>query len=255
MYVHFLSSACVNRFYNRSTNYIRLLCEIYLLLYFLYFDTVGTQPASGRRAPAPAPFVVEPTTRHTHTFILLHGLGSNGEKFGRAILETGVGSDGLGLPARFPGAKFVFPTARRRRATAFGRAMLTQWFDVASLDDRSDRNEKQLPGLRESFAEILALIEHECDAGIPRENIVLGWLSRVCAMALICLLALEQPIGGFVGMIGWLPFQQEIEDEIDAVADVEDETEFDGVIFDGTGSADEDTPNQDDDVFSQHNPQ
>ncbi|CAK7201695.1 hypothetical protein SEUCBS139899_004404 [Sporothrix eucalyptigena] len=165
---------------------------------------------SGR--PAPAPFVVEPTATHTHTFILLHGLGSNGEKFGRELLETGIGSDGLALPARFPSAKFIFPTSRRRRSTAFRRSMLTQWFDVASLDDPSDRSHKQLAGLRESFAEIIAIVEHECrDAGIPRQNIVLGGLSQGCAMSLICLLALEQPIGGFVGMSGWLPFQTEIE--------------------------------------------
>ncbi|CAK7227065.1 hypothetical protein SEUCBS140593_006453 [Sporothrix eucalyptigena] len=165
---------------------------------------------SGR--PAPAPFVVEPTATHTHTFILLHGLGSNGEKFGRELLETGIGSDGLALPARFPSAKFIFPTSRRRRSTAFRRSMLTQWFDVASLDDPSDRSHKQLAGLRESFAEIIAIVEHECrDAGIPRQDIVLGGLSQGCAMSLICLLALEQPIGGFVGMSGWLPFQTEIE--------------------------------------------
>ncbi|EPE10200.1 acyl-protein thioesterase [Ophiostoma piceae UAMH 11346] len=171
---------------------------------------MATQSTSGR--PAPAPFIIEPTAHHTHTFILLHGLGSNGEKFGRELQETGIGSDGFGLPSRFPGAKFIFPTSRRRRSTAFRRSMLTQWFDVASLDDPSDRSHKQLAGLRESFTEILAILDQECrDAGIPRQNIILGGLSQGCAMALICLIALEQPIGGCVGMSGWLPFQTEIE--------------------------------------------
>ncbi|KKF96823.1 Acyl-protein thioesterase 2 [Ceratocystis platani] len=145
-------------------------------------------------------------------FILLHGLGSNGEKFGKELLETGIDSNGQSLASRFPGAKFIFPTSRRRRSTAFRRAMLTQWFDVASLDDPSDRNHKQIPGLRESFQEIKELIELECSSGnIPQRNIILGGLSQGCAMALICLLALDFPIGGFVGMSGWLPFQQEIE--------------------------------------------
>ncbi len=206
---------------------------------------MATQSTSGR--PAPAPFVVEPTAHHTHTFILLHGLGSNGEKFGRELLETGIGSGGLGLPSRFPGAKFVFPTSRRRRSTAFRRSMLTQWFDVASLDDPSDRSHKQLAGLRESFAEILAVVEQECgDAGIPRQNIILGGLSQGCAMALICLIALERPIGGFVGMSGWLPFQKEIE----ARAPAGDGPELDDVVLGGTDercsvSAGADTEKQD----------
>lgn len=197
--------------------------------------------------PAPTPFVVEPLAQHTHTFILLHGLGSNGEKFGRELLETGIGSDGLGLPSRFPGAKFIFPTSRRRRSTAFRRSMLTQWFDVASLDDPSDRSHKQLAGLRESFAEILAIVEQESrDAGIPRQNIVLGGLSQGCAMALICLIAFERPIGGFVGMSGWLPFQIEIETR----AAAGDGVELNDVVLGGTNercsvSAEADTEKKD----------
>jgi predicted esterase len=31
---------------------------------------------------------VGPTASHTHTFILLHGLDSNGEKFGHELLEN-----------------------------------------------------------------------------------------------------------------------------------------------------------------------
>lgn len=210
---------------------------------------MATQSTSGR--PASTPFIVEPSTHHTHTFILLHGLGSNGEKFGRELLETGIGSDGLRLPSQFPGAKFIFPTSRHRRSTTFRRSMLTQWFDVASLADPSDRSHKQLTGLRESFAEILAIVEHECrDAGIPRQNIVLGGLSQGCAMALICLIALERPVGGFVGMSGWLPFQKEIEARAAAGAATGDGLAHSGVVISGTDArnsvtAEADTEKQD----------
>ncbi|KAL1904130.1 hypothetical protein Sste5344_010154 [Sporothrix stenoceras] len=123
----------------------------------------------------------------------------------------------------------------------------THAFDVASLDDPSDRSHKQLAGLRESFAEILAFVEQECrDAGVPRQNIVLGGLSQGCAMALICLIALERPIGGFVGMSGWLPFQKEIEARVAAGAG----PELDDVVLGGTDgrcsvSEDADTEKQD----------
>lgn len=46
-------------------------------------------------------------------------------------------------------------------------------------------------------------------------------------MALVCLLALDVSVGGFVGMSGWLPFQAEIETSVraaDADADKQDGT-------------------------------
>ncbi|KJR86141.1 uncharacterized protein SPSK_02863 [Sporothrix schenckii 1099-18] len=48
----------------------------------------STTPDRRRRgdAPAPPPYIVESITAHTHSFILLHGLGSNGEKFGREMM-------------------------------------------------------------------------------------------------------------------------------------------------------------------------
>lgn len=99
-------------------------------------------------------YIVEPASGHTHSFILLHGLGSNGAKFGRELLETGVSSNGKRLNEIFPGARFIFPTSKRRRSSAFGRAKLTQWFNIASLDDPSHRTHLQLQGLEESFQDI-----------------------------------------------------------------------------------------------------
>ncbi|KAI1206895.1 alpha/beta-hydrolase [Annulohypoxylon truncatum] len=177
----------------------------------------------------PPPFVVKPTSHHTHTFILLHGLGSNGEEFGRQFLDTGICSDGRKLTDVFRGARFIFPTAKRRRSSAYGRAKLTQWFDIASLDDPWHRPDTQLKGLAESSAEILGLVNEEI-MKIPRDNIIIGGLSHGCAMALSCLLALDFPLGGFIGMSGWLPFQPDIEELLktgDGIGDDEDPFGFD----------------------------
>ncbi|CAK7205494.1 hypothetical protein SEUCBS139899_008270 [Sporothrix eucalyptigena] len=170
-------------------------------------------PTSRRKvdAPPPPPFVVEPAKQHTHSMIFLHGMGSSGEKFGRELLDKGKTTDGRTLASLFPRARFIFPTARWRRSSAFKRAVITQWFDVASMEDRSLRNDKKLPGLRESFREVLTLIAQECQAGIPRSNIIIGGLSNGCAMSLICTIALGGSISGCVGMSGYLPFQDEME--------------------------------------------
>lgn len=76
-------------------------------------------------SPGEPVYLVEPRAAHTHTLILLHGLGSNGEKFGKELLETGVTSSGLTLPQLLPGARFAFPTAKWRRSSAFSRAVIT----------------------------------------------------------------------------------------------------------------------------------
>ncbi|KAI3343430.1 phospholipase/carboxylesterase [Ustulina deusta] len=165
--------------------------------------------------PNQSTYIVEPTTKHSHTVILLHGLSSNGEKFGKELLETGKTSAGKTFPDLLPGARFIFPTAKRRRSSAFGRKKLTQWFDIARLPDPSYRKQTQLQGLAESAAEIRELLRQEIEvAGVPPTNIILGGLSQGCAMSLSILLSLEYPLGGYFGMSGYLPFQQDIEDAI-----------------------------------------
>ncbi|KAI1143725.1 acyl-protein thioesterase [Hypoxylon sp. FL0543] len=171
----------------------------------------------------PPPFVVEPTAQHQYSLILLHGLGSNGENFGNELIETGICSNGKKLVDIFPGARFIFPTSKKRRSTAFGRAKLTQWFDIKSLDDPSHRQDGQVRGLTESSREILELVNEESKK-IPRERIILGGLSQGCAAALICLLTLDLPLGGFVGMSGWLPFQGEIKKIAEGDEGVDDDS-------------------------------
>ncbi|UZP38704.1 hypothetical protein NXS19_006520 [Fusarium pseudograminearum] len=156
------------------------------------------------------PYIVEPTGPHTHSLILLHGLGSNGNKFGRGLIETGIASNGKSLPDLLPGVRFIFPTSKIRRSSAFRRAKLTQWFNIASLDDPSYRNETQLKGMEESSREIFQLINQEREK-VPDKNIILGGISQGCAMGFVCLLAMDFPIGGYIGISSWLPFAADIE--------------------------------------------
>lgn len=164
----------------------------------------------------PDPLIIQPTTAHTHTFILLHGLGSNGEKLGREFVDSATSSDDIRMTELFSGMKFVFPTAKKRRSIAFKRAMINQWFDILSLEDPSKRQDLQLEGLAESAAYILSVLGQEMDTIRP-ENIILGGLSQGCAMALFVLLSLDFPLGGFVGMSGWLPFRKDIDEVVCSV--------------------------------------
>lgn len=84
--------------------------------------------------------------------------------------------------------------------------MLTQWFDLCRTQDPAYLPDRQLQGLAESASEILAVIRDELSR-VPPGNLILGGLSQGCAMALAVLLCLEHPVGGFIGMSGFLTYE------------------------------------------------
>ncbi|KND89255.1 Acyl-protein thioesterase 1 [Tolypocladium ophioglossoides CBS 100239] len=97
------------------------------------------------------------------------------------------------------------------------------WFDIVCLQDPSHRKELQLQGMAESARDLLDLIRQELETSkISPENIVLGGLSQGCAMSLSVLLCLDRPIGGFIGMSGYLPFREDIDEAMAELSDDED---------------------------------
>ncbi|KAK4034893.1 alpha/beta-hydrolase [Parachaetomium inaequale] len=223
----------------------------------------------------PPPLIIPPRALpHKQTFILLHGRGSSGDKFGSVLLDTPISTgaphspdDGgtnppdaqtttspttvQTLATTFPHARFVFPTAARRRATVYNRARTHQWFDNWALDDddtpttatiAAEREALQVPGLRETTAHLHGLLRAEIAiAGGAASRVVLGGLSQGCAAALVALLLWEgPPLAGALGMCGWLPFagggvdEPEEGDDDDDIFDRDGEDEGDGA----GGSAD-----------------
>lgn len=161
--------------------------------------------------------MIAPASTHTHTLILLHGRGSNAENFGLEFLKSEI-SGGKALTDLFPGLKFIFPTAKKRRSTILKRVPINQWFDNYSLEDPSERQDLQYDGLSETTAYIHNLMRQEEEL-IGAKNVIVGGLSQGCAMAFHVLLSYEpepdlesssNAIGGFIGMSGWLPFQKDI---------------------------------------------
>jgi lysophospholipase II len=156
-------------------------------------------------SPFPEPHVIYPTSIHTHTIILLHGRGSNGEEFADEFFQGETFAE-QSLARHFPDFKWVFPSARERLSTVF-QEELVEWFDIYSLTDPSEEEELQVDGLRESIGYIQSLIEEEVRVfGLSaRDRIILGGISQGCAVAIITLLAGGCGIGAFVGFNGWMP--------------------------------------------------
>ncbi|KAJ5639588.1 Phospholipase/carboxylesterase/thioesterase [Penicillium longicatenatum] len=178
----------------------------------------------------PAPLVIPPFHNdHTHTIIALHGRGSNAERFGHEIMAS------ADLQSRLPTVKFVFPTASKRRSTILKRVPINQWYYNYSLDDPVERTKLQIDGLCETAEFIRDLITKE--AHILGEggyrNIILWGLSQGCAAGIFTVLggwydmSEANTLGEFVGMSGWLPFEQHLReilrcDDKPELADISD---------------------------------
>ena len=160
----------------------------------------------------PAPLIVAPLSgTHKQTIIILHGRGSNAEKFGPELLTSSIPGYGS-LPAAFPDTKFIFPTASFRRATIYKRSWITQWFDNWSLSNPTEREELQITGLKGSCAFVHEILRAEIDI-VGAENVVLGGLSQGCAASLVSLLLWDgPPLKATFGMCGWLPYRSRLEE-------------------------------------------
>ncbi|KAI1944819.1 hypothetical protein LOZ53_004346 [Ophidiomyces ophidiicola] len=178
-----------------------------------------------QRKAYPTPLTIPPLTHHTHTLILLHGRGSNAERFGLELLQS------TSLPAQLPSVRFIFPTASKRKATVLKKMPINQWFDNYSLEDPNERPDLQVTGLCETAAYLRALIEKEAEILGPRgyNRIILGGLSQGCAASVITLIGGglgpegNEELGGFIGMSGWLPFEKQLRDLTQPAGDDEDD--------------------------------
>ncbi|KAF5002495.1 hypothetical protein FGRMN_320 [Fusarium graminum] len=172
------------------------------------------QPESVDRLFGPV-FVVEPTTAHTHTAILLHGRGSHGEEFAQELFDETKLSDGASLAQKLPGWRWVFPSSRQLWSTTFQEEM-PAWFEAQSLTDTSERQDLQIPGIKESIAHVQSVIQQETERlnGMA-ENMVLGGISQGGAIAiwtLLCRAHGEGRLGAFFAASTWLPFARNIKD-------------------------------------------
>lgn len=152
---------------------------------------------------------------HTHTFILLHGRGSNGPEFCDQLFQS-MTSQMKNLPDSLPNFRWVFPSSAIRYSTTF-REQQPAWFDIYSLENTNDRQDLQVDGLRESALRILDVLSNEIElVGGDPSRVFLGGISQGMATALFTFLCapdrIKGPLGGLVGFCGWLPFSQQAED-------------------------------------------
>ncbi|RKL51055.1 hypothetical protein BFJ72_g508 [Fusarium proliferatum] len=157
---------------------------------------------------------IEPIESHTHTAILLHGRGSNGEEFAQELFEETLSSDHSSLAQKLPSWRWVFPSSRELWSTAFQESM-PAWFEAHSLTDITARQDLQIPGIKESVSYIKTILEQETERlNGDTLKVVLGGISQGAAVGmwtLLCRDSIERPLGAFFATNTWLPFASSIE--------------------------------------------
>jgi phospholipase/carboxylesterase len=137
--------------------------------------------------------------------IWLHGLGADGNDFVPIVSEL----DLEGAPA----IRFVFPHAPVRPVTINNGMMMRAWYDVllGDLEGKSRRADEH--GVRESQAQIGALIEREAGRGIATEKIVLAGFSQGGAVTLQTGLRYPKKLAGLMALSTYLPLAESLPQE------------------------------------------
>lgn len=128
------------------------------------------------------------------TILIMHGLGADGRDFLPIAEQLDLSSVG---PVRF-----LFPNAPEIPVTINGGMVMPAWYDIRAADLGRQEDEA---GLRQSQADIEALIAHETARGMPANRIVVAGFSQGCAMALMVGLRHSNQLAGIVCMSGYLP--------------------------------------------------
>ncbi|KAK6360498.1 hypothetical protein TWF730_006638 [Orbilia blumenaviensis] len=160
-----------------------------------------------------SPHIIQPSGRHTHTIVFLHGRGSSGLELADELGSSKVsGPPDASVFSQLPHVKWVFPSAKPRFSTVF-QEEVTEWFDIYSLSDPSEKSELQIEGLREAVIFLGGLLDEEIAILGNSDQVILGGISQGEATALALLFTRRYSLGGFVGFSGWMPFACHIQNE------------------------------------------
>lgn len=148
---------------------------------------------------------------HTHTIIFLHGRDSTNNEFANEFFESEA-TEPAGQPRTlrdlFPTIRWVFPAAPTLRSVRFDTDM-SQWFDMWSVEDPTERSEIQHEGLRSSVAAVLDVMasEEAILQGRPR-SIFLAGISQGFVAVIAAFFAgagVRPSLAGLIGLCSWMP--------------------------------------------------
>jgi phospholipase/carboxylesterase len=138
----------------------------------------------------------------TASVIWLHGLGADGNDFVPIVPE-------LKLPATLA-LRFLFPHAPVRKVTINNGVAMRAWYDIAAADLNSRAD---VAGVRQSQAEVEALIAREKTRGIAASRIVLAGFSQGGVIALHTAIRHQERLAGVIALSTYLVLADRLVDE------------------------------------------
>lgn len=136
---------------------------------------------------------IETGSRPQASVIWLHGLGADGHDFEPIVPELDVSDASI---------RFVFPHAPVRPVTLNAGFQMRAWYDIVGIDRTSPQD---LEGIRQSQADVAALIKRENRRGVDTDQIVLAGFSQGGAVALYAGLRYPERLAGILGLSTYLP--------------------------------------------------
>lgn len=127
------------------------------------------------------------------TVLWLHGLGADGNDFAPIVPQLRCGQTRA--------IRFIFPHAPVRPVTINGGMRMRAWYDIKGFQIARDQD---TAGIDDSVDHVKRLLGQELARGIEPRNFLLAGFSQGGAVALRCGLALEQTLGGIIGLSCYL---------------------------------------------------
>ncbi len=145
---------------------------------------------------------IETGAQPTASVIWLHGLGADGNDFVPIVPE-------LRLPPALA-IRFVFPHAPVRKVTINNGVAMRAWYDIAAADlnIRAD-----IAGVRESQAQVEALIAREVSRGVAASRIVLAGFSQGGVIALHTGIRHRERLAGVIALSTYLVLADNLGEE------------------------------------------
>ena len=140
---------------------------------------------------------LETAPNPTAAVIWMHGLGADGNDFVPIVNELNLS----GAPA----IRFIFPHAPQMPVTINNGYVMRAWYDVSFGDLEGTTKRADEKGVRQSQAQIGALIEREVARKIPFKNIILAGFSQGGAIALQTGLRYPEKLAGVMALSCYLP--------------------------------------------------
>jgi len=167
-------------------------------------------------------FVIQPTTDHEYTAILIHPFRIDGKELVVDLVEELYASwpSDRTIPTDvLSGWRVVLPSSPKTWSDIFAKDVAA-WFQVAifgadPLTDTTAGQDREVGGIRAAVPYIDYLLDEEIAAlGGAAERVFLGGSAKALAVGIWTLLSQQDPVrrlGAFVGVSSWLPFAENVQ--------------------------------------------